>query len=538
MRIQAGDWRPARCNIVTLGNPSSSRVGTDRQQPLAGLLWPKIRNRIVAELVPSLGKKIRSGTQWTLAGSLINEVIHFAVSILLARLLVPEDFGLVATVGILTGLAGHFSGAGTGQALVRARHAEQRHFDVIFTLQLLIGGLIYLVFVMLAPLFAEFFEQAVYQALLLVSGLNFFLRPFANIPGARLQRDLRFRPMVVINAAALVGSSGVSIGMALLDQGVWSLVIGGLSGALLRAILLNLHVRQGYALIWDRAIVRELGSYGVKVAANSLVEHFRGQSMVLILSKLNGPADVGLYNRASSLAIMPMRIVGTSPYQAVFRALAAEQDNLDRSRYLYYRTITLVAAYTLPLYILAWWLAEPGIRFIYGEKWLASAEPLAILATTGLFRCVGNPSGAVIEARNRMSTEIRLNLVAWLMLVVGVLYGLQWGLVGVAWASVITTAFFNTSLAIVAGRELRGTPAALARAISPALLLNGFLLLTLWLADSALLPSYIQDNPGLYALLMAGIGGAAYFAAFLLLPIENLRTESAKWRRKLRLNRP
>jgi O-antigen/teichoic acid export membrane protein len=492
----------------------------------------------VAKATLNLGDKIRSGTQWTLAGSLINEIVHFAVSIVLARLLLPEDFGLVATVGVLTGLAGYFAGAGTGQALVRAKHVEQRHFNVVFTLQLLISSGIYLTFVMLAPLFAAFFEQAIYQALLLVSGLNFFLRPFANIPNSRLQREMCFRPIVLINAITLVASSAVSIGMALTGNGVWSLVIGGLSGALLRAILLNLHARQGYALVWDPDIIREMGGYGVKVATNSLIEHFRGQSLILILSKLTGPADVGLYNRASSLAAMPMRLVGTSPYQAVFRALAAEQDNLDKSRYIYYRTITLVAVYTLPLYVLAWWLAEPGIRFIYGDKWLASAEPLAILATTGLFRCIGNPSGAVIEARNRISAEIKLNIIAWLILIAGVVYGLQWGLIGVAWASVITSAFFNTGLAIVAERELKGAPVALARAINPALLLSTLLLATIWAADTFFLSRYTQNSPGLYALFITAIGGTAYVAAFLLLPIASLRTESTKWRNKLGLPKP
>lgn len=485
-----------------------------------------------------LGNKIRRGSQWTFAGSLINEVVHFAVSILLARLLLPEDFGLVATVGVLTGLAGYFAGAGTGQALVRARHVEQRHFNAVFTLQLLIGSAIYLAFVLIAPLFASFFAQPLYQALLLVSGLNFFLRPLANLPSARLQREMRFAPVVLINLLTLIASSGVSIGMAATGYGVWSLVIGGLFGAMLRAIMLNLHVRQGYALTWDRAIMKEMGSYGVKVATNSLIEHFRGQSLILILSKLSGPADVGLYNRAASLAIMPMRIVGTSPYQAVFRALAAEQDNLDKSRYIYYRTITLVATYTLPFYILAWWLAEPGVRFIYGEKWLASAEPLAILATTGLFRCIGNPSGAVLEARNRVATEIKLNAAAWLVLVTGVIYGLQWGLTGIAWASALTTALFNIGVTVVAGRELKGSVPALARAISPALVLNGLLLFTIWTADSFFLASYIQHSPGLYSLLVAGIGGMTYVAIFLFLPIKSLSSESAKWRGLLLLSKP
>ncbi len=484
---------------------------------------------------PSLGNKIRNGTQWTFAGSLINEVVHFAVSVLLARLLLPEDFGLVATVGVLTGLAGYFAGAGTSQALVRAKQVEQSHINVVFTMQLLIGSLIYLVFVGIAPFFASYFNHSIYQTLLLVSGLSFFIRPFANLPSALLQREMRFRSMVTINVITLLAGSSVSLVMAVTGYGVWSLIIGGMLGSLLRAIMLNIHVKQKYSLAWNKAIIKELGGYGVKVAANSLIEHFRGQSLILILSKLSGPADVGLYNRAASLSIMPMRIVGTSPYQAVFRALAAEQDNLDKSRYIYYRTITLISVYTLPLYVFAWWLAEPGVRFIYGDKWLASAEPLAILALTGVFRCIGNPSGAVIEARNRVATEIKLNIIAWLILIAGLFYGLQWGLVGAAWATVVMTVFFSTSLAVVAGRELNGTLLALAKAIRPALLLNTLLLGIIWLTDVLFLSPYAQSLPGLYVLLMSGIGGFAYLVGFLFLPIESLRTESSKWRNKLRL---
>lgn len=491
----------------------------------------------MANSTTNLGGKIRSGTRWTFAGSFSSELLNFAVGILLARLLMPEDFGLVATVGVLTGLAGYFAGAGTGQALVRAQHVERRHYNVIFTLQLLISCSIYLAFVAIAPLFASFFEQPIYQSLLLISGLSFFVRPFVNLPGAMLHREMRFRPTVLINMASLIAGSCLSVSLAISGYGVWSLVVSGLFGASLRAILLNILVRHSYSFSWDKVIIKEMGGYGVKVATNGLIEHFRGQSLILILSKFSGPAEVGLYNRAASLAVMPMRIVGTSPYQAVFRALAAEQDNLDKSRYIYYRTITLVATYTLPLYILAWWLAEPGIRFIYGEKWLASAEPLAILATTGLFLCIGNPSGAVIEARNRISTEIKLNIIAWLILVAGVIYGLKWGLVGVAWAAVAMSVFFNTGLAFVAVRELQGTFKALAKAIGPAVLLNSLLLGTIWITDNALPSSYAQDHPGTYALLMAVISSGTYAAAFLLLPIESLNTESAKWRAKLRLNK-
>lgn len=486
--------------------------------------------------MPDMGKKIRSGTKWSFASSLSTEVLNFAVGVVLARLLLPADFGLIATVGVLTGLAGYFAGAGTGQALVRAEEATPRHFNIVFTLQLLIGCLIYLGFVIAAPFFANFFEQAIYHTLLLVSGLSFFIRPFINIPTSWLQREMHFRPIFISNVITLLAGSALSVGMALAGYGVWSLIVGGLFGSLLRAVILNFHVRHAYALAWDKTVIRDMGGYGAKVATNSLIEHFRSQSLILILSKLSGPTDVGLYNRAASLSIMPMRIVGTTPYQAVFRALAAEQDNLDKSRYIYYRTITLVTTYTLPLFVLAWWLAEPGIRFLYGEKWLASAAPLALLATTGLFHCIGNPSGAVIEARNRMTAEVKLNIAAWLILVAGVIHGLQWGLIGVAWAVVAMTVFFNTGLVVVAAREIQGTLRALLKALKPALLLNGMLIASLWLAHTLVLAPYAQSAPGVYSLLMTSLGGAVYALAFLYVPIESLKTESAKWRRTLRLD--
>ena len=490
----------------------------------------------MSESTPELGKKIRSGTKWTLTGSVAGEVLGFAIGILLARLLLPKDFGMVATVGIVTGIAGYFTGAGTGQALVRAKEIDQQHFNVVFTLQLAIACVIYLIFLIIAPLFASYFGEPMYKSLLLVSGLNFFIRPFVSLPSARLQREMQFRSPIIIGLTTTVIGSTLSIVLALLGYGPWSLIFSGLSGSLINAFLLSLSVRQKYALAWDRAIAKDLGGYGIKVVANNLLEYYRGQFLLLILSKLRGPGDVGLYNRASSLAQVPMRIVGSSPYQAVFRALASEQDNLDKSRYIYYRTITLVTTYTLPLYVMAWWLAEPGIRFIYGERWLGSAEPLAILALTGLFRCIGNPSGAVIEARNRMSTETKLNVAAWVILVPGAIYGLKWGLVGVAWAAAGTLIFFCSSLAIVAGRELKGTFGALVKALWPSLVLNALLFAVLWVTDAFFLGADAQSSPGLYSMLMACIGGAVYVAAFLFLPIESLKTESAKWRIKLRLS--
>ena len=348
---------------------------------------------------------------------------------------------------------------------------------------------------------------------------------------------MNFRAMIINNVLSMVVSSALSIVLALAGFGPWSLVIGGLCGAILGAIALNLQARQRYRIGWDTIVAKQLGGYGVKIAANNLIEHFRNQSLILILSKMNGPSDVGIFNRASSLSTLPMRVVGTAPYQAVFRALAATQDDLDGSRYIYFRTITLVTVYTFPLYVLTWWLAEPGIRFLYGNSWVAAAEPLTILAASGFFACVANPSGAVIEARNRLTTELWLNGLAWAFLVAGALWGLRWGIAGLSWAVVFTRAFYYSSVTAVAIRELDARFSSLISAIKPALILNVILITVIAVLDTLLLRRYAHSSPGSYIFGVTLVGGLVYAGTLLFLPLRDLKSEAAKWRNRLMMRR-
>lgn len=481
------------------------------------------------------GQNIRQGASWVLGGNAFTEIAGFVVGILLARLLMPAEFGLVATVGVLTGLVGYLAGAGMGQSLVRAKQVTQRHYDVVFTLQLGSGALIYLLFVLVAKPFADFFEQPLLQPLLLVSGLSFFLRPFANLPSARLQREMQFGAQVSIGAIAMVLGSGVSIALAVMGWSVWSLVLGGLLTALIRAVLLNWHVGRLSRLAWDATIAREMAGYGAKVAGNTLIEQLRMQSLVSLIGKTSGPGDVGLFSRASSLALMPMKIVGSAPYQAVFRSLAANRDNLDRSRYIYYRTLTLVSVYTLPVFLLVGWLAEPGVHFVYGAAWSGAVEPLRILVFATATLCLANPSGAVVEAQNRVGTEIRINLVAWAVLLAGALYAQQWGLTGIAWTILVVKIFFALAVAVVAQQELRGSLRALWRAFIPAVLLVSFTILVM-LAAELLLPDALASNqPGLYCCVMGSVAAITYLTGFLLSPPRSLYSEANRWRAKLGL---
>ena len=186
----------------------------------------------------SLGQRIRSGAVWLFVGNAGSQIIGFFLGIVLARLLAPEDFGMLITLQVFTGLAGFVAGGGMGQALVRAKEVSTEDYDIVFTLQLIMGSLIYAVFFFSAPWFADWYDRPIYADLLRVSALSFIFRPFVNLPGSLLHRDMRYKAQTVVKVTTLLLTNAICIGMAYLGYGVWSLIMGGIAGSVVSMVLL------------------------------------------------------------------------------------------------------------------------------------------------------------------------------------------------------------------------------------------------------------------------------------------------------------
>lgn len=189
----------------------------------------------------------RHSVGWLFLGNTSIQILTFAFGIVLARLLAPAEFGMLVTIQVFTGLAGFVSGGGMGQALVRSKDATRSDYDVVFTLQIMIGVLIYAMFYMAAPWFARWYDTPLYEQLLRVSALTFITRPLVNLPNSILHREMRFKAQTVARVLTLLVSSGTSIGLAWGGWGVWSLVLGGLAGSFVNALALSVIARGGRA---------------------------------------------------------------------------------------------------------------------------------------------------------------------------------------------------------------------------------------------------------------------------------------------------
>lgn len=481
----------------------------------------------------SLGQEIRKGVRWLIIGNTGRQILTFAFGVALARLLVPADFGMIVTIQVFTGFVSMLASGGMGQALIRAKEVNENDFNAVFTMQLVLGILIYLGFFLASPWFAYFFENPLYKDLMRFSALMFLMRPFAYMHTSWLNREMDFKKRSVIGIiTGLIGGIS-SVLMAWFGMGVWSLTLSGLIGGLLSNILLAQVTPLRLRLSFDIATMRRHGAYGSKIVANDFFGHIKNEGLKLMLSKLAGPAFLGLFNKADSLHRLPYRTLAQPVAQPVFRAMSKVQDDLDQTKYMFYRVITLLMVYILPLFVGLRYIAYPFIEVVYGEKWLLAAEPLRILSLAGFFYIITRPCGVLLMAQNRLVQEMIAQAAVLVFTLTACYIGLEWGLEGVSWGFLISQIFHAIWSYVLVYQTISTRLLDLFRAIGPGLLLNGLLYLVLSLTDF-LSGTLITTGPALYLLLMVSVGSLFYLATFLLIPIPALRSEVARWYQLIR----
>lgn len=482
-----------------------------------------------------MAQSIRSSSKWLVGSNVTGQILQFAFGIALARLLVPADFGMIVTIQIFTGLVSMFASGGMGQALIRAKEVSEKDFQVVFSMQLGIGVLIYTVFFLISPWFADWFGNPLYRDLLRVSALSFLIRPFANLHNIWLYREMRFKETSVRGLVVNLSSGLLSVAMAAKGFGVWSLLLGGLLGSLMAYFMVfrltPIHPR----LRLDRQIARQHGGFGIKITLNDLVSYLRRQTSNFIITKMAGASLVGLFNKGDSLSKLPFDTISGPIYQPVFRAMSIAQDNPDRIKYLFFQMVSLLTLYTLPIYVGLWWLAKPFIVVVYGAHWVDAAVPLQILAPLGLLYCIGHPCGAVLAATNRLGREMVVQTITWVIVAFGCYFGLGWGLAGVAYGIVLSQVYSNVHMYLLANQCFHARVGELVAAIGPGIVLNGILAAALLAIDAGLPAGMRENSAPLYLIISVAGGALAYGLAFLYLPLPSLAPESLRWKKLLRL---
>lgn len=389
-----------------------------------------------------LGVQARAGIGWQVLSHAWFTGLRMVVSIILARLLMPEDFGLLAMAVMVTELARVFQDLGMGPALVQRKELQSTHLTSAFWGTLLMGAILCGMMVAGAPYVGAFFHEPRVTAVLRVISLTFLIAPFIAVPWALLQRELDFRSRFF---AGLVGTGAygvVGITMALTGYSYWSLVGAHLASSVGTTVGVCIVTKYLPPIVPSLRGVKDLYGFGVGVTGVNLLRYITQQVDYLLVGRWLSSAALGLYRKAFTLSHSPKDVLSGVVYPVLFPSLSRLQSNRARAREVYGRALTAVGMVACPGLALLAVTAPDFIPVVLGSQWTGAIIPTQILCAAGMIRAINSPASAVAKAFGRVYSEVWRQGVYAGVLFVAAWVGLRWGIAGVSWGALLATVVF------------------------------------------------------------------------------------------------
>jgi teichuronic acid exporter len=465
----------------------------------------------------SIERQAISALKWATAAKLVVQIASWAATLVVVRLLTPDDYGLMAKVAVVCAIATAIAELGLGSAIVRSAEVTHEELRKLFGISLLFGAGITAAVAAASPLLALLFREPRLTWPIAVASLQIFVGLLAIIPSSLATRDLSFRRLSMIEVAAGVIGAGAMLLLALLGAGVWALVLGTFVGAIARsAALLTFGER-----VWPLFSVRGVGEhlrFGLTLVANRVSYFIVVQSDVLIGSAFLSTTQIGQYSVALQLANLPMaKLMGTIN-QITLPAVARQQDDPARVRQSILKSIGIMSLVAFP----ALWgisaVAPELVHVLFGEKWLEAVPALVILPLVVPLRMVCGLLFTTSLALGNRQLDLRNTILNFVLLPSGFFIGAHWGLVGLcaAWLVSVPLAYSFTVPAVLRCIGIRPR-ALIAECGAPALAAG-----VMYAAVAALRLVLAGRPPVVTLLVLCGAGALIYFAAIALLSRRHL----------------
>ncbi len=389
-------------------------------------------DQALREANAGLGVQTIRGILWSGAGQFGIQLLGFLVSILLARLLSPRDYGLVAATSLFTGFVSCLGASGLTTVLVQRTDLTGEDLDTSFWAGLAVGSAMAFLLVVGGEYAAVFFREPLIAPLLRVQAVGLVLTPLGVIHSALLLRKMDFRSLAMVDLST-VGVSGIlAIGMALTGYGVWSLVVPGVVGTALGTIVLWRQIPWRARRRLARGSIQALARVSLSVQIFNVLNYARGNIDYLVIGRALGPQPLGLYYLAYNLATIPQTRLVPIATRVLFPALSTVQDSLPRLRTGYTRGVQYISLVTFPLLTGLVILAPEFIFAVFGGRWAQAAPLVRTLSIAGLLYAISTTTGSVLFSRGRADLACWFGIGGAVLMTSFVLAGARYGAMGIA----------------------------------------------------------------------------------------------------------
>jgi len=386
-----------------------------------------------------LTSQTMNGIKWSYASTITNALVQIIYTAIMARLLDPISFGLIAMSSVILRFGSYFSQMGMGPALIQKKTLTNTDIRSAFTSSVLISllflGLVYF----LSPYALLIFDNPELIPIIRVMAISFVLTGLSTTSLAIIRRNLNFKSLAVIEIISYIFSYGaIGIIAALLGFGVWSLVFASLSQALVSAILSYFVVKHSLSFLFSWKNYKPLFSFGSKISGITFFQFIGANLDTLLIGKFSGPSSLGIYNRTSLLINLPGQYIFASLSRVLFPVFSQIQTDNKKLTSAYLYSLTFLIIILLPVTIGIIPMAQNIITFYLGNGWNDAVPVFQILVTSITFASVINISGSILQAIGKLKKIFFIEIFHISSLVAGIISLSSYGLIGFAIAVTIS----------------------------------------------------------------------------------------------------
>ena len=377
-----------------------------------------------------------NGVIWTAVEKFSRQLVQFVIGIILARLLNPEEFGIIGMLGIFLAVAQTFSDSGLSSALIQKQKCTNEDYSTIFYFNVIVSFLFYLIIFCSAPYIASFYHMPILKNVARVVALTLVISGLTSVQGTRLTKDLRFREQSMISIISMFLTGGTGLTLAYLGWGVWALVFQSLVGQLFSSACIWYISKWKPSFLFSKTSFKQLWKFGSKLLCSSLINTIYSNIYTLVIGKAFAPAEVGYYNRGNQYALLPTQTLQNMALRVNYPILAKFQDDNEQLLRAYKKLMSV------PLYILYPILtglavtAPTLIPVMIGDKWIPCVPILQILCIGYMFTPLTHINLNLLFVKGRTDLVLKLELIkkpiAFLILFSSIPFGLIWMIIGKA----------------------------------------------------------------------------------------------------------
>lgn len=387
----------------------------------------------------SLRDKTIKGVIWSAVERFASQGVEFIFGILIARLLLPEDYGVIAMLNIFLAISRTFIDSGFETALIRKADRTETDFSTVFYFNIAVSAICYLILWIASPFIADFYDTPLLESVTKVVALNLIFNALAGIQSAKLSIEIDFKSRANVSLIHACVSGAVGLWLAFKGYGVWALVAQSLSAAAVRTVTLWVIVRWKPRFVFSKKSFKELFSFGSKLLAVGLMNTMFNNIYSIVIGKFYSSSSLGVYSKANSLSQFPSSNV-TGVFQSVlFPVLSSIQDDERRMLDVYKRFLRISSFVVFPLMIGLAAVADPLIRILLTDKWEGSIYLLQILCFSTIWAPVIAVNTNLLKVKGRSDYFLKVEVINRIIGVVILCLTIPFGLVQMCYGVVVAT---------------------------------------------------------------------------------------------------